>query len=203
MKIQKYGIIGISGVIISTLTIIIMAELRSDGYNHFHKAISELGSLDAPQKWIFNSLGYIIPGFLFFLFSKFLRDDFMKDDVKSYPFYFLMLAGLFQLLAGIFPLDLVNRNSTLTIFHSIGSLGSGIFWLVAALTIWWQLRKRNGWKRVAIVLFLIPFITILVVSFIPKDLPGLAQRITFSGYYLYLMILATKQIVSTPISKIR
>ena len=43
------GLIGITAVTISTLTIIIMAELRTDAYNHFHKAVSELGSLDAPH----------------------------------------------------------------------------------------------------------------------------------------------------------
>jgi hypothetical membrane protein len=31
-------------------------------YSHFTKAISELGSLDAPNLWVWNIGGYILPG---------------------------------------------------------------------------------------------------------------------------------------------
>ena len=41
---------------------LIMSSIRPE-YSHLTKAISELGSLDAPSLWYWNVLGYIIPGF--------------------------------------------------------------------------------------------------------------------------------------------
>ena len=69
MNNKTNGLIGISAVVIGTLAIIIMAELRTDDYDHFHKAVSELGSLDAPNRWVFNILGFILPRILILIFS--------------------------------------------------------------------------------------------------------------------------------------
>ena len=38
-------------------------------YSMFTKAISELGSVDAPKKWIWNSFGYILTGLLIAIYS--------------------------------------------------------------------------------------------------------------------------------------
>ncbi|HTO15440.1 MAG TPA: DUF998 domain-containing protein [Edaphocola sp.] len=186
------GIIGITAVTISTFTIIIMAALRTDGYNHFHKAVSELGSVDAPNKWTFNFLGYIIPGILISIFSLNLLKAFRSSLVKSYPFYFLFLSGLFLALSGVFPGNMENKQSLITIIHFIGAGGSGVFWLLCALTLSWQLKKNDHWKTVSIISFLIPFGMIIAMSFVPKNFPGLSQRITFASYYLYIFILAIK-----------
>lgn len=51
---KRYALVGLFGVTLSILTIVIMAALRTDGYDHLHKAVSELGSLDAPHRWVFN-----------------------------------------------------------------------------------------------------------------------------------------------------
>jgi len=192
MNNKTSGIIGITAVTISILTIIIMAELRTDGYNHFHKAVSELGSLDAPHKWTFNIFGYIIPGILISIFSLNLLKAFRSNFVKSYPFYLLFLTGLFLALSGAFPADMENKQSLITIMHLIGARGSGVFWLLAALTLWWQLKKKNHWKTVAIITFLMPFGITIAMSFVPKNFPGLSQRIVFAFYYLYILVLAIK-----------
>lgn len=195
MNSKVNGLIGIGAIVLSTFTIIMMAALRTDGYNHFNKAVSELGSLDAPNKWLFNILGFIIPGILISIFSFNLLKDFRRFPIKSYPFYFLFVSGLFLSLAGIFPADLENRKSMTTTIHTIGAQGGGIFWLLCALTLWWQLKKNKLWKSTAIISFTIPFIMILAMSFVSENTPGLSQRIVFIAMYLYIFILAVKQML--------
>lgn len=195
MNSKTNGVIGIGAVALGTLTIIVMAALRTDDYNHLHKAVSELGSLDAPNKFLFNILGFIIPGILISIFSFNLLKDFRRFPTKSYPFYFLFVSGLFLSLAGIFPADLENRKSMTTIIHTIGAQGSGIFWLLCALTLWWQLKKNKVWKSPAIISFTIPFIMILAMGFVSETTPGLSQRIVFIAMYLYIFILAGKQML--------
>lgn len=204
MNNKTSGIIGITAVAISILTIIIMAELRTDGYSHFHKAVSELGSLDAPHKWTFNIFGYVIPGILISIFSWNLLKEFRSHFVKSYPFYLLFLTGLFLALSGAFPADMEKRQSLITIIHLIGAGGSGVFWLFAALTLWWQLKKKDNWKTVSIITFLIPFGMIIAMYFVPKNFPGLSQRIAFAAVYLYIIILAIKLLThreESPVAK--
>lgn len=179
-------------VTVSVLTIIIMAALRTDGYNHFHKAISELGSIDAPNKWVFNIFGYIIPGILFSIFSLNLLKEFRSYSVKSYPFYLLFLSGLCMSIAGFFPANMEDRQSLNSILHAIGSLGGGVFWLFCALTLWWQLKKNNTWKKTAIFTFLIPFIMIVALSFVSANTPGISQRLAFAANYSFIFILAVK-----------
>ena len=195
MDTKINGLIGITAVVLGVLSIVIMAELRTDGYNHFTKAVSELGSLDAPNKWMFNILGFIIPGILISIFSFNLLKEFRSYPIRSYPFYFLILTGFFLTLAGLFPANTEDRQSITTIIHSIGALGSGMFWLLCALTLWWQLKKENIWKTTAIATFLIPFIMILAMSFVSEDTPALGQRIVFSALYLFILILAVKQLL--------
>lgn len=192
MNNKTSGIIGITAVTISIVTIIIMAESRTDGYNHFHKAVSELGSLDAPNKWAFNIFGYILPGILISIFSLNLLKEFRSKFVKSYPFYLLFLSGLFLALAGIFPANMENKQSLITIIHLIGAGSSGVFWFLCALTLWWQLKKIDNWKTVSIITFLIPFGMIIGMSFVSKNSPGLSQRIVFASLYLYIIILSSK-----------
>ena len=192
MNTKTTGLFGVTAVVLGTLSIVIMAELRTDGYNHFNKAVSELGSLDAPNKWIFNILGFIIPGILISIFSFKLLKEFRSYPIKSYPFYFLILSGLFLTLAGLFPANMENRTAITTIIHQIGANGGGVFWLLSALTLWWQLKKNHVWKTTAIATFLIPFIMILAMSFVHEDTPGLGQRIVFSALYLFVFILAVK-----------
>lgn len=195
MNNKTNGLIGITAVVIGISSIIIMAELRTDGYNHFNKAVSELGSTDAPNRWVFNILGFIIPGLLISVFSFNLLKEFRKFPIKSYPFYLFIISGLFLTIAGLFPANMENKKSITTIMHSIGALGGGVFWFLCALTLWWQLKKNNIWKSTAISAFVIPFIMILAMSFVSEDTPGLSQRILFIAMYLFILILAVKQLL--------
>lgn len=188
------GLVGILAVLLSLLTIIIMAELRNDGYNHFHKAISELGSMDAPNKWIFNTLAYIVPGILITIFSFNLLKEFRLISVIAYPFYLLAISGILMFFSGVFPADMENKDSIITILHTTASFGGGLCWLLCSLTLWWELKKRDGWRWIAIITFLIPFMLIIAMSFVSENKPGLSQRIGFMANYLFILVIAIKQL---------
>ncbi len=197
MDNKTNGLIGITAVVIGIATIIIMAELRTDGYNHFHKAVSELGSTDAPNRWVFNILGFIIPWLLIALFSFNLLKEFRTLPIKSYPFYLFILSGLCLTItiAGLFPANMENRQSMTTIMHQIGALGGGIFWFLCALTLWCQLKKNILWKNTAITTLLIPFILILSMSFVSTDTRALSQRFLFIAMYVFILIVSVKQLL--------
>lgn len=200
MRMNKAWI-GIVAVVLGVSAVIIMAEIRTDGYNHTHKAVSELGSSDAPHKWVFNMLGYFIPGALIALFAFNLKNHFIIP-MKTYSFYFLLLSGLLEALAGLFPADMDYRNSFSSVMHVIGSMGSGLFWLLSALTLWWQLQKDSNWKTVAIITFIIPFVTVFAMGLVPTYAPGIAQRIGFAGYYFFILVLAIRQWKDLNVAKI-
>ena len=57
------------------LVIYLVMSSRRPEYSHLTKAISELGSLDAPNMWAWNILGYILPGLAIALLAIGLKRD--------------------------------------------------------------------------------------------------------------------------------
>jgi len=106
-------------------------------------------------------------------------------------------------MAGIIPANKDDRSSTLSTLHTIGALGSGLAWLICALTLWWQLKKNALWKNVAKLTLLLPFVMIFAVSFVPEYYPGIAQRMLFAAYFIYILVLAIKLMASKDQIRIR
>ena len=61
MNNKGFAFSGIASAFLLGATYFVMANMRQE-YSFKYKAISELGSLDAPNLWFWNILGYIIPG---------------------------------------------------------------------------------------------------------------------------------------------
>ena len=57
-----------AAILVFWTTYIIMSTIRPE-YSMYTKAISELGSVDAPKKWIWNSIGYIFTGVLISIYA--------------------------------------------------------------------------------------------------------------------------------------
>ena len=72
-----------------------MSNLRPE-YNLFHKAVSELGSLDAPNKWTWNILGYILTGILIAVYSFGLFKNISNGQESKLPLIGFVLSGLFM-----------------------------------------------------------------------------------------------------------
>jgi len=58
------------------VTVYLVMSSRRPEFSHLTKAISELGSLDAPDRWFWNVLGYILPGLAIALLGLGLERDF-------------------------------------------------------------------------------------------------------------------------------
>jgi len=156
-------------------------------YSHLTKAISELGSLDAPNLSAWNILGYIIPGLVVTLLGFGLKREF-SDSNKNIlvPALAVVASGLFMALSGVFPGDFENRTSTTMILHTVGSLGSFVAFLVAGFWLPKCFRSRQDWRWVALP-SLILVIGSIVTGFLRSgEAPGLGQRFGFACYFLWV-----------------
>ncbi len=185
------AILGIASAILLWTTYFIMANMRPE-YSFKYKAISELGSFDAPNLWFWNIFGYIIPGLLIAMFSIGLYKCSSEDKDSKIPYYALILSGLFMTLSGIFPADMENRKSTTTIVHMIGSYGSYISFLFAAFTYPKLWKNNKNWQRIVKPTLTCTWLTIIFGSwyFFFPNIPSVGQRIVFFLYFLWIIISA-------------
>lgn len=189
MKNRGFALSGLASAFLLWTTYFVMANIRPE-YSFKYKAISELGSLDAPNLWFWNILGYIIPGLLITIFSIGLYKYSAENNSSKTPYYALFLSGLFMIFSGIFPADMENRKSTTTILHMIGSYGSYISFLFTAFTypkIW---KKNKNWQRIIKPTLICVWLTIIFGAwylFFP-NIPSVGQRIVFFFYFLWITI---------------
>lgn len=193
MNNKQYAIIGFLAPTIFWLTYFIMANQRPE-YSFLTKAISELGSVDAPNKWIWNFLGYIIPGFLISIFAFGLYKNIATETSSKLPLIGILLSGLFMSFSGVFPGDFENKQSLTMLFHTIGSFGSYIFFLIGAFAYPKQMKKRTYWTKAIKPTLLFTWLTIIFGSwvFVFPNIPAVGQRIVFAFYFLWIIFNAYK-----------
>ena len=165
-----------------------LSSIRPE-YRHLTKAISELGSVDAPRAWIWNVLGYILPGLAIALLGMGLRNRFAQELGARVPAWALVASGLFMALSGVFPGDFENRSSTTMILHAIGSIGSFVVFLVSAFSFPRVMRRFAAWR-----LFVWPSLALATASIFTGFLrigsaPGLGQRLGFACYFLWVALM--------------
>lgn len=190
MNTRIYAIAGILAPAIFLITYLIMSISRPE-YSNFTKAISELGSVDAPNKLYWNFFGYIIPGLLIVLFSLGLKKHFQNTPGKV-PFIALALSGFFMAMAGVFPGDFDNKASLTSTLHAIGSFGSYIAFLVAAFTFPKLLSYVDKWENLRNPLYLLTFGSFLFGTwpFIFTSMPSIGQRFVFACYFGWVLLCA-------------
>ena len=169
------------------LTVYLVMSSRRPEYSHLTKAISELGSLDAPNLWAWNVLGYILPGLEVALLGVALNRE-LSGLGKSagIPTMALAASGLLMAFSGIFPGDFVNRSSLTMVLHTIGSLGSFVVYLIAGFGLPPIFRSRPSWQWVAW-----PSLVLVIASIVTGFLrtgqaPGLGQRLGFACFFLWI-----------------
>ena len=193
MTNKTYGIIGMVAPIVFLTIYIIMSSIRPE-YSMFTKAISELGSVDAPNKWIWNSFGYILTGLLIAIYAFGLYKNMKVEKSSKLPLYGILLSGVFMAIAGIFPGDFNNKQSTTMLLHTVGSIGSYIFFLIGAFTYVKLMNKTDYWKRAKKPTLIFTYLTIAFGAwpFIFSNIPSLGQRIVFFFYFLWIFYTANK-----------
>lgn len=171
----------------------VMSSIRPE-YSFATKAISELGSLDAPDKWTWNILGYIVPGLLISLFSIGLYKNIAPVNASKLPFIGIFLSGIFMAVSGFFPGDFNDRQSTTMLLHTVGSFGSYLFFLIGAFSFPKQMKKSSYWKAAIKPTLTFTWLTILFGSwpFIFSDYPAVGQRFVFGFYFLWIVYTAYK-----------
>ncbi len=193
MTNKQYAIVGFLAPTIFWLTYFIMANLRPE-YSFLTKAISELGSLDASNKWTWNIFGYVLPGFLIAIYSVGLFKNISTDKGSKLPLTGIALSGIFMSLSGIFPGDFENRQSTTMLLHTICSVGSYMFFLIGAFTYPKQMKVSEYWRKSIKPTLLFTGLTIIFGSwpFIFSSYPSVGQRIVFFFYFLWIFYTAIK-----------
>ena len=193
MTNKSYGIIGIAAPIVFLITYLTLASIRPE-YSMFTKAISELGSLDAPNKWLWNSFGYILPGMLITVYAIGLYKNVAVTKSSKLPLYGILLSGIFMTISGIFPGDFDNRQSTTMLLHTLASFGSYIFFLIGALAYPKIMNQTDYWKRAKKPTLIFVYLTIIFGTwvFIFPNIPALGQRIVFLFYFLWIFYTAIK-----------
>ena len=193
MTNKTYGIIGMITPLIFWVAYFILSTLHLE-YSMFTKAISELGSLYAPNKWIWNSLGYILPGLLISFYAFGLYKNVAEERSSKTALYGILLSGIFMIISGIFPGDFDNRQSTTMLLHTVGSMGSYVFFLIGAFTYPKLMDKTDYWKTAKKPTLIFTYLTILfgAWAFVVPNIPALGQRIVFFFYFLWIFYTAVK-----------
>tara|TARA_R110001592_G_scaffold363155_2_gene680813 strand:- start:920 stop:1555 length:636 start_codon:yes stop_codon:yes gene_type:complete len=193
MTNKQYSIIGLLTPVVFWMTYFIMANQRPE-YSFLTKAISELGSIDAPNKWFWNVLGYIIPGILIAIFGYGLYKNLAPENSSKIPLYGILLSGLFMSFSGVFPGDFENKQSTTMLLHMIGSFGSYIFFLLGAFTYPKLMKKTEYWTKTIKPTLIFTWLTILFGGwgFIFPNTPAVGQRIVFALYFLWIIFTSYK-----------
>lgn len=168
------------------------AAVRSDGYTHGTKAVSELGVIGAPHALAFNVMGFILPGVMMIFGAL----AFARAQNEWRGLMALTLAGTAFALAGLFPFDPGNPRAFTSQAHVGGAMLAGLFWSVGVFR-GRALLARAGLTRFAhhgrwLVLALLVNIGWQVAfrAGLPI-LPGWGQRIGFAGMMIWLFWFGT------------
>ena len=188
MSQKKIGLVAIATPAWFLTVYLVMSAMRPD-YVHTDQAISELGSLDAPNLWAWNVLGYILPGLAIALLGIGLGREFVGRGLPATaPAMALVAAGLLMALSGAFPANMTDFKSTTTLLHSVGSFGCYIAFLVAGFWLPSLFRKVNSWHWAAT-----PSLALVIASIATgflrfAGMASIGQRITFLCFFLWVAL---------------
>lgn len=185
------GLAGPLSAVLFLASLFGFAAVRTDGYTHGTKAVSELGALGAPSAIAFNLLAFIIPGLLVVVLSIALRRA-VGPGLGWVGPTLVALSGIALAAAGVFPADMSDRSSPVSVAHYAGAILTGVFWSLSLFWIGPGLRTRTGFEAIGrltpwFVLF--PVANLLwqvAYGFGVGETPGWGQRIGFLGYFFWL-----------------
>lgn len=186
---KKIGVVAMATPLWFLAVYLAMSAMRPD-YTHTDQAISELGSLDAPNLWAWNILGYILPGLAIALLGMGLRREFAGRGVRAAaPAMALVAAGLLMALSGAFPANMADFKSVTTLVHTVGSFGCYIAFLVAGFWLPSVFRKAASWHWAAT-----PSVALVIASIATgflrfAGMASIGQRITFTCFFLWIALL--------------
>lgn len=169
------------------------AAVRTDGYTHGTKAVSELGAAGAPHAAAFNLLAFVLPGVLVVVLAAVIRRAAGPRGARTGP-VLLAGSGIALVAAGVFPVDMAHPASAVSVAHAAGSMLTGIFWAAALFWLGPLLRRDLGLRTLG---RLTPWFMLFLLANVAWQaawqsgglvLPGWGQRIGFAGYFLWVAL---------------
>ncbi|WP_394751047.1 DUF998 domain-containing protein [Spongiimicrobium salis] len=187
MNHKFYGILGMLAPIAFVIAYAILSSMHPE-YSMYTKAISELGSVDAPNKWLWNVFGYIFTGTLIAIYALGLYKNVIETKSSKLPFYGILLSGIFMIISGVFPGDCQHRTSTTMLLHTVGSFGSYLFFLLGAFSYSEPMKKTAYWKSACKPTLMFTYLTIIFGTwpFVFTGSPAFGQRIVFLFYFAWI-----------------
>ncbi|MGY2134917.1 DUF998 domain-containing protein [Hymenobacter sp. HD11105] len=189
---NNYALAGLVAPATFLLAYLVLSSLRPE-YSLYTKAISELGSVDAPRAGAWNLFGYVVPGALVAVFAFGLyRDVSPGRRGRTWPLAGLFLSGVCMAFSGIFPGDFDNRQALTMRLHTASSVGSYLFFLLGAFTFPLTMAQSPYWQKTSKPTIFFAGLTILFgawpVAF-PAQ-PAVGQRLVFLVYFFSVGYLA-------------
>ncbi|MDT9002424.1 DUF998 domain-containing protein [Paucibacter sp. APW11] len=170
-----------------TAVYLAVSGLRPE-FRHFNQAVSELGALDAPYRWWWNTLGYLLPGLVVVALALALRQLLAPRGLATLPFYALLASGLFLSMSGLFPGDFEHRGALTMRLHSIGAYGSGLCFVVAAFWLPLRFRVVAAWRSLSLPTMALAVLLLLSAVLRDGALPGLGQRLSFACLFCWVAV---------------
>ena len=195
MNQKLCAISGFLSGILFWVSYFIFSSIRPE-YFHKYKAVSELGSVNAPNALLWNIFGFGFVGVLLCVFAVGLYQSVQGKKA----FYFLFLVGFFWLLNGVFPGDFENKTSTTMILHAIASLGGGLFFVIAVFAYVPSMRASEYWRS-SVMPSVIICIAFIISGFLRSgSAPALGQKIGFLIFFIWVFFMAFK-LYRAPVNK--
>jgi hypothetical protein len=197
---RSAGILGIVACALFWAAMFTLAALRPS-YSHSTNAISELGALGTPNAWLWNVLGFVIPGLLLAITGHSMVASIDTQQTRSgwladwlLPAFGLTVAG-----QGLVPAVMVDGQPLVTSWvtrgHLILSLISGVAWLVALLLLITPMKRSSGWRGWDILNIAAVFLVIASAFILGGRLPGgLAQRLVDAIVFAWFLIVSIRLI---------
>ena len=191
MNNKNYALIGWLSCSVFWCSYFLMSSIRPD-YFHRNKAVSELGSVGAPNAIFWNIIGFILVGLLIALFSAGLHKSISASGKGRLASYLLIGSGLLWAFTGVFPGDFEDRDSLTMILHTVGSLGGGLFFITAVFSYIHAMRASAYWSS-----SVLPSVSIAVLFILSGFLrsgtaPALGQKIGFLLFFIWISFMAFK-----------
>ena len=159
--------------------------IRAD-YSHATKAVSELGSVGAPNAIAWNIFGFGAVGILVMIFAWGLG----RQSGSMLAALTVGASGLGFAAASI-PADLSDFDSMLTRLHIFASLVSFASFAAAVIVVGLVLHRRMGLRGLALLTTAWGIAAILSVLLRETNIPpGIAQRINFMAYLIWVAMVA-------------
>lgn len=191
MQRKLFASAAFGAIVLFLVTYAVVAASRPE-YDFRYKAISELGSVDVPDRLFWNVFGYIVPGLLIAAFSVGLYRHFSTTSRVWIPSAGLFFSGLLMSLSGMFPADMDNRQSFTMLMHTLGSFGSFAAFLVAAFTFPKVWRLNDSWRTRSTPSLVVTWLAITFGAWpmIFPAMPAVGQRVVFLFYFAWIALAA-------------